>query len=194
MAVRFKSSWCSIMQIDLTGASAVLGLGSVIIGIIATLHSIRRFTRARKLSIFLEFHKKLYDKDFIKDINEVQAYQWETVEGFFEKYGPESDPDAFAKFTMVGSYLDGLSTLVRRGFIESDFIPETTAITLINFWEKFEPDSEVFAKVYRRPGCWDAIRYLYNRLQKTESPHPGMVEYYEKHAETEGVAQEPGET
>ncbi len=157
------------MQIDLTPITTIVGLGSVIVGIIATLHSIKRFTRARKLSIFLEYHQKLYDLDFIKDINEVQLYTWESVEDFFMKYGPEVNPDAFAKFTRVGSYFDGLSTLVQRKFIDDNFVPETTAIALINFWEKFEPDSESFAKVYRRPGCWDAIRGLYDKLQKTDA-------------------------
>lgn len=59
------------MQIDLTSITTIVGLGSVVIGIIATLHSIIRFTRARKLGIFLDFHKMLYDIEFIKDINEV---------------------------------------------------------------------------------------------------------------------------
>ena len=126
------------MQLDLTPITTIVGLGSVIIGIIATLHSIRRFTRARKLSIFMDYHDKLQDVDFIKHMNEVQGYSWESVEDFFNKYGPESDPDAFAKFTRVGSYFDGLATLVQRKFIDYDFIPETTAIALINFWEKEE--------------------------------------------------------
>ncbi len=160
------------MQLDITGISAVLGLGSVIIGIVASLHSIRRFARERRLSIFLEFHKKLYDKQFILDINEVQAFQWETVDEFFKKYGPEPNPEAFAKFTVVGSYFDGLSTLVRRGFIESSFIPETTAIALISFWEKFAPNADEFAMVYRRPGCWDSMKALYNQLQKLDHLHP----------------------
>ncbi|MFW9912868.1 MAG: hypothetical protein ACFFEU_10380 [Candidatus Thorarchaeota archaeon] len=173
------------LQLDLTPITTIVGLGSVIIGIIATLHSIRRFARARKLSIFLDYNEKLYDLEFIKDMNEVQSYTWKSVEDFFVKYGPDADPDAFAKFTRVGSYFDGLSTLVQRKFIDYDFIPETTAIALINFWEKFEPDSEVFAQVYRRPGCWDSIRNLYERLQKTEAPHPGKVKYYQKLAETQ---------
>jgi len=167
----------------LTPITTIVGLGSVIIGIIATLHSIRRFTRARKLSIFLEYNKNLYDLEFIKDMNELQGWSWENVEDFFNKYGPEADPDSFAKFTRVGTYFDGLATLVQRGFMDYDFVPETTAIALIGFWEKFEPDSEVFAQVYRRPGCWDAIRGLYNRLQKTDTPHQGRVEYYENLAE-----------
>jgi hypothetical protein len=156
------------MQIDITQISAVLGLGSIVIGIIATIHSIQRFTRARKLGIFLEYSKMLYNTEFVKDINEIQYFKWETVSEFFEKYGPETNPDAFAKFMRVGSYFDGLSTLVQRNFMDYDFIPETTAISLINFWEKFSEHADVFAQVYRRPGCWDSIKYLYNRLQKTE--------------------------
>jgi len=167
------------MQLDLTSISAVLGLGSVIIGIIASLHSIRRFTRARKLAIYLEFNKILYDKEFVQDMNEIQTWSWENVEGFFVKYGPDNNPEGFAKFTRVGSYFDGLSTLVQRKFMDYDFIPETTAIALISFWEKFEPDSETFAQVYRRPGCWDSLKNLYDRLHKTDAPHLGMVEFYQ---------------
>ena len=166
------------MQIDLTPISTVLGLGSVIIGIIATLHSIRRFTRARKLGIYLEFNKLLYDKEFVKEMNEIQTWSWDNVEDFFVKYGPEPNPEAFAKFIRVGSYFDGLSTLVHRKFMDYDFVPETTAIALISFWEKFEPTSEAFALVYRRPGCWDSIKYLYDKLHKIEYQYDR--EHYEQ--------------
>ncbi|MFX1483290.1 MAG: hypothetical protein ACFFCP_08875 [Promethearchaeota archaeon] len=165
------------MQVDLTDISTIIGLGSIIIGIIATLHSIRRFTRARKLEIFLDFHKKLYDLDFIKDINVIQTYEWKNAQEFFLKYGPEADPDAFAKFTRVGSYFDGLSTLVRRKFIDYNFVPETTAIALIAFWEKFSKYADEFAIIYRRPGCWDSIKYLYDKLHKLDLPNSNQTEY-----------------
>ena len=156
------------MQIDLTPITTIVGLSSVIIGIIATLHSIRRYTKARKLEIFLEFNKILYDKEFVQEINEIQTWSWSDVEDFFVKYGPEPNPEGFAKYIRVGSYFDGLSTLVERGFIDHDFIPETTAIMVISFWEKFEPNADAMAQVYRRPGCWDSIKHLYKRLQKIE--------------------------
>jgi hypothetical protein len=158
------------LQFDLTTISTIVGLGSVIVGIIASLLSIRRFTQSRKLGIFLEYSKLLYDTEFIKDINEIQTWTWSTVEEFFTKYGPETDPDAFAKYFRVGSYFDGLSTLVQRKYMDFDFIPETTAITLISFWDKFQPTADGLAEVFRRPGCWDAIKYLYERLQKTDVP------------------------
>jgi hypothetical protein len=114
----------------------------------------------------------LYNKEFVKEINEIQSWTWKNVDEFFAKYGPDTNPDAFAKWMRVGTYFDGLSTLVHRKFMDYDFIPETTAIALINFWEKFEPYSEILAQVFRRPGCWDSIKYLYNRLHKTDEPFP----------------------
>ncbi len=160
------------MQIDLATASTLIGLCSVLIGIFATLHSIRRFTKARELGIFLEFHKMLYNKDFVKDMNEIQTWNWNSVEEFFAKYGPEVNPEAFAKYTRVGSYFDGMSTLVLREFIDYEFVPETTAIALISFWEKFAPTADEFAVAYRRPGCWDSIKHLYNKLHKLDHSHP----------------------
>ncbi|MHA1963256.1 MAG: DUF4760 domain-containing protein [Candidatus Thorarchaeota archaeon] len=164
------------MQLDFTQISTVLGLGSIIIGIIASLFSIRRFTRARKLGIFLDFSKMLYDKEFVKDMNEIQTWTWESFEEFWSKYGHEADPEALAKYTRVGSYFDGLSTLVKRGFIDYDFVPETTVIQLISFWEKFESSAEEFALVFRRPGCWDSIKYMYNKVHKLDHQHPHQQE------------------
>ncbi|MFX0108618.1 MAG: hypothetical protein ACFE7R_10060, partial [Candidatus Hodarchaeota archaeon] len=106
------------------------------------------------------------------DMNEIQSWNWETAEEFFEKYGYEINPEAFAKYVMVGSYFDGLSTLVQRKFIDVDFVPETTAIALIAFWEKFSPTADEFAVLYRRLGCWDSIKYLYEKLHKLDLQHP----------------------
>jgi hypothetical protein len=167
----------------LTPITTIVGLGSVTIGILATLHSIRRYTRARKIEIFLEFNKVLDDKEFIKEVNEIQAWTWEGAEEFFVKYGPEPNPDDFAKYIRVGSYFDGLSTLVQRGFIDSDFIPETTAILLISFWEKFKPTANELALVYRRPQCWDSIKHLYSKLQKVDYSYDR--DQYEKQLEEE---------
>ena len=102
------------MQVDLTAISTFVGLGSLIVGIIASLLTLRRFTKDRKLGIFLEFNKLLYDKEFIQDMNEVQGWTWKNVEEFFMKYGPEPNPVGFAKYIRVISYFDGLSTLVQR--------------------------------------------------------------------------------
>ncbi|KXH70192.1 MAG: hypothetical protein AM326_01220 [Candidatus Thorarchaeota archaeon SMTZ-45] len=52
--------WVYGLQLDLTPITTIVGLDSVIIGIVAALHSIRRFTRARKLAIFLEYNKMLW--------------------------------------------------------------------------------------------------------------------------------------
>jgi hypothetical protein len=165
----------------LTAFSTVLGIGSVIIGVIVSVLTIQRFRKDRKLGIFLEFNKLLYDKEFIQDINEIETWIWDTVGDFFMKYGPEINPEGFAKFIRVTCYFDGLSTLVQRKFIDIKLVPETTAIMLIRFWEKIQSIRDGLAMVFKRPDCWESIEHLYNNLQKIE------IDYYrelkDKHVE-----------
>jgi hypothetical protein len=156
------------VQVDLTTVSTLIGLGSIIIGVFVSLHTIRRLAKDRNLSIFLEFHKILYDKEFIQEMNEIQTLTWEHVGEFFVKYGPEPNPEAFAKWVRVGSYFDGLSTLVERKFMDVDMISESTAVMLIRHWELIQPTADQFAMVYKRPNCNDSIKYLYDRLQKID--------------------------
>ena len=167
------------MQLDLlTTISTLVGVGSIIIGVIVSLLSLRRFARERKLSIFLEFHKQLYDKEFLQDINDVQEWNWEHVGEFFAKYGPEQNPEAFAKWLRVELYFDGLSKLVHEKFIDAKFIPESTAIMLIRHHELLQPTMDQFALVYRSPNCFDAVKNLYNKLEKIEYQYD--KEEYEK--------------
>lgn len=158
------------MQLDITAISTLLGLASVIIGIAASLSTIRRFAKARELSIFLEFLKMIYDKEFIKDMNEVFSWSWESMDEFFQKYG--ADPDDFAKWTRVGSYFDGLAKIVEKKLVNYTFIPETTAISIITFYEKFQPWEDQFDVIMRRKDVFGSIRRLYNRLHKLDHPHP----------------------
>ncbi len=173
------------MQIDLITISTIIGMGSVLIGVIVSILSIRRFSRERKLSIFLEFHKLLYDKEFIQDVNEIQSWKWKHVGEFFAKYGPEADAEAFSKWIRVDSYFDGISTLVHKKFIDADFIPESTAVSFIRHYELVQPTMEEFAMVYRRPNCFDSVKHLYGKLQKIDYQYDreGYEKLLKKYAE-----------
>jgi len=101
-------------------------------------------------------------------MNEITTWTWEHVGEFFAKYGPDQNPEAFAKWIRVGSYFDGLCTLVARKFMDADMIPESTAIMLIRHYELLEPTSEQLAMAYRRPNCFESMKFLYDKLQKVD--------------------------
>ncbi len=184
------------MQIDLITISTIIGMGSVLIGVIVSMLSIRRFARDRKLSIFLEFHKLLYDKEFIQDINEIHSWTWEHVGEFFAKYGPDQNPEDFAKWIRVDSYFDGISTLVHKKFIDADFIPESTAVTFIKHYELIQPTMEQFALVYRRPNCFDSMKHLYSKLQKIDYQYDreGYEKLLKKYAEKPEIEEDKKES
>jgi hypothetical protein len=158
--------------VDITAITTLLGLSSIIVGIIGSLHTMRRFAKARQLSIFMDFLKQIYDKEFIKDMLEIQEWTWESVDELFLKYGPQTNPDEMVKWARVGSYFDGIGKIVEKGLINHTFIPETLAISIINFWEKFEPWVDELDVVMRRKNSFGSIKRLYELIHKLDHQHP----------------------
>lgn len=163
--------WFDMQEFDIQTLSIVVAAISVVIGVIMSLLSIRNFANSRKAALFTDFQSRAYDTDFMKDLLVINSgWSWNDVDDFMEKYGPETNPDAFAKFSAVGSYFDGMGTLLRVKLIDSKHIPELTAIAIIGFWEKIESIARDMALLFRRPEAFGDIKYLYDMVHKLERP------------------------
>jgi len=46
----------------------------------------------RLVQLFMQTYNRFQDPDFLKMYNEVRDREWDSVEGYFEKYGPSWDP------------------------------------------------------------------------------------------------------
>ena len=61
--------------------------------------------------LFSEIQSRAYDKQFIKDLNEINiVWSLKDDEDFLVKYGLETYPDAFATFVTVGMYYDTIGS------------------------------------------------------------------------------------
>jgi hypothetical protein len=115
----------------------------------------------------MQFHTKGMNKVLIKDLSEINvSWSWKDVNDFFQKYGPENNPDDWAKFVSVGSYYEGMGMMVKKNLINIDMIPEVIAIAVLEFWEKVQPVAIQMSKQFRRPQAFDGIKFLYHRLQR----------------------------
>jgi hypothetical protein len=148
----------SIIQLTAT----ILGMSSIIVGVIFSLLAIRRTNKARNLSLFMQYQNRAANTEFLANILEIiNVWSWDDVEDFWKKYNNE-----FAVFISVGSYFDSLGMLLKTNNITVDYIPEFILTTVCQFWEKVEPIHKEMTKVFRRPESFDNIRYLYNEIQK----------------------------
>ena len=67
-----------------------------------------------------------------------QVLEFNDPEDFYDKYGPESNPDDHAILDMFVSHYEGIAVLVKRGLIDSKLDYDLMYDSIITFWEKFE--------------------------------------------------------
>ncbi|MHA2004497.1 MAG: DUF4760 domain-containing protein [Candidatus Thorarchaeota archaeon] len=160
-----------MQELDIQTLSVVIAAVSIVIGVIMGILSIRNLALSRKASLFTDFQGQAYDMEFMKALLEINTeWSWNNMEEFFKKYGPETNFDAFAKFSAIGSYFDGMGKLLRLKLIDAKHIPELMAVSIIEFWEKIGPISNEIAVILRRPEAFSDIKYLYDAIHKLELP------------------------
>ena len=122
----------SIIQLIAT----ILGMGSIIIGVIFSLLAIQRNNRARNLSLFMQYYNRSVNVQFLEHLVEINdEWSFTDIEDFWKKYG---SPASLAKFLSVASYYDSMGMLLKTKNITVDYIPELMLVAVCEFWKKIE--------------------------------------------------------
>jgi len=162
-------------MVDITEISAVVAAAGVLVGVIYYVLDLRhqrtmRLTEieTRQANLFMQIYDHFYDEDFFSKLNEiVYKWDWKGFDDFWQKYGPSTNPEAFAKWDSVGSYFKGIGVLLEKNLIDLVLVDELIGTSIRRFWEK----SRSFVKEVRVrdwPHSMEGVEYLYNELQKRE--------------------------
>ncbi|UCH03560.1 MAG: hypothetical protein JSW05_08135 [Candidatus Thorarchaeota archaeon] len=162
------------MQLDLQTFSILIAAMSVVVGVIMSILSLRNFTKSRQASVFLEFHKQV-DKEFLEDMSEIIVqWDWTSYSDFRAKYGPRTNPSAYAKFLYIGSFFNSMGTLLLTKVTDVRLVPETLAVLAMSWYEKIESIGEEMVSGWRTSESMDSSRFLYDTLKQLgyQSPVP----------------------
>ena len=66
----------------------------------------------RQAQLFMQIRDK-WDKDMIRRRFEIISWEWENYGDFMEKYGPESNPEAWSNLISMGQFFEGVGVLVK---------------------------------------------------------------------------------
>lgn len=162
------------MQIDpqiLQTISIIVAVISIIVAFIIGIRSIRNFTVSRKAQVFISYQTQAYSQQRMIDLMEIlNQWSWKDYDDFFQKYGPRTNPEAYAKFISVGGFYEGMARLLKKKIIDLDLMPENMAIGIVMFWEKIEPLKEGLIRDFKRSQSIELLEYLYNTV-KTQKPN-----------------------
>jgi hypothetical protein len=66
-------------------------------------------------------------------------WSWNSVEDFYQKYGPELNDEAFNSWLAAENFIEVMGILVEDGFLDKKLISSLCGGWIISQWEKFEP-------------------------------------------------------
>jgi len=101
----------------------------------------------------------------------MQMTDWDTLEEFYQKYGPVTNKDAIIKLNYITNHFNALGTLVEDGIVTPEEIFRLyLPYTIINVYEKFQP---ILMRnrirpdgVVHNPGAFKCYELLYNEAKR----------------------------
>ena len=92
-------------------------------------------------------------------------WKWENYDDYINKYGPESNPEAYIMYRKVFGFFEGVGVLVRRRLIDPSLVDDLMSGAIVQYWERFE---SILLERRRRlnwPQVGEQIEYLYNEVK-----------------------------
>lgn len=158
-----------LVGIDWSLVTNIVTLCGVLLGIFFGLHQLKDIVKSRNTDLFINLYNQLTSKEFQKMFNDiVYNYNWKDYEDWLSKYGPDSNLEAFASFTSVGNFFDGLGVLVHRKLIDISLVDDLMSSSVIWLWEKTGPIIKERRMRRNRPQIWEWVEYLYENIKKND--------------------------
>ena len=82
------------------------------------LHTQEQATETRKIEIYMQLIRQTRTTEFMKQWSMVVNMKFNSHEEWYEKYGPEADPDYFAAYVTVLQTYNSIAQLVKKGVLD----------------------------------------------------------------------------
>ena len=159
-------------MIDLEQLLTYLTLISVPVGVfyhIMTLRNTRRNQElpleTRQAQLYMTLFNAIYNQEIWGHVNEIRNYSFTDYDDFIEKYGPVSNPEAYAKINKVFWLFTEMGSLVYRGYITLRDVGDLMGATPIEVWRKWGPIIEgLRANIFSSKSGHLSFEYLAKNL------------------------------
>ena len=118
----------------------------------------------RQAQLFMEIYKEFSSPDFISRFMDVRNNIVEDYDKYQEEFGDlqRTDLKRYSEWISLGTWFEGLGTLLEFGLIDSNMVYEMMGGVDIRFWNARKIVIEEVQKV--DPHYGEKIRYLYDEM------------------------------
>jgi hypothetical protein len=145
----------------------------------------------RQAQLFMSLYETYRSVEFRKHWVMILHQEYTDFDDFWEKYGLENNPDAWAIWQSLASFFHGMGVLVKKGLIKPSLLDELISPNIFFAWVVMGPvikgfeeyskeggfranyddyDDRGISKVYKP---WSGFEYLYDTLKKREEEELG---------------------
>ncbi len=155
-------------MLDIPSIAGIVAAIGVIIGVIFTIEELRALVKTRQTDLVVRLYSTFGSKEFQKAAWTVSTLEFKDYNDFVEKYGPETNIEAWSTWNSLAAFFEGVGVLAKRKLIAMNLVDDMMSSGIVLLWEQMGPIVEEMRKQYERPQIWEWFEYLYNEMQKRE--------------------------
>jgi len=151
-------------MVDYGTVSIVLtGIGLIIALTYYSLQ-IRNQNKTRQAQMLVQIYNKFTDVDFLDNYYTSMNLKPTNFEDYLETITSlrENNTRGYAELISVGTTLEGMGVLVRRGFIDSQYVADTYGTLILQYWEQKGPFYKELRERWGNPRIYREMEYLYD--------------------------------
>jgi hypothetical protein len=117
----------------------------------------------------MQIYNRWNSREFLKAYGLIRyKYRWKpTADDWYQTYGADVNPDAYADFMTIGTFFEGLGILVKRGLLDVTIVEDLLSQRIIWYWEDvLKPLRGGIRQVTKDPNEWEHIEYLYHTIKQ----------------------------
>jgi len=144
--------------------------------------NIKHQRETRQAQLFMGLYETYRSQEFREKHSEIIQQEWADYDDFVEKYGSETNAEAWTRWMSVGAYFNGIGVLHKRGLLDIALVEELLANAVFISWIRMEPIIKGWRERDRRfeggrsdkYDFFHGFEYLYNELKKREQQQPEL--------------------
>jgi len=147
-------------------------LGVLVVGVVIALQQLRDIKQTRETELETrqaQLFMNIYDKWSNLEINRtrrvLEKWEWNNYDDWNEKYGAETNPEAYSQYVFIASWFEGIGVLIKRKLIDPTMVDDLMSLVSLWGWEKFGPIVREYRVRKNRPQYFEFWEYLYNEIR-----------------------------
>jgi len=116
----------------------------------------------------MQIFNRQYDIEQRESLHFVEKLEYKDYDDFIEKFGPETNPDAYFRLSSIGTYYEGIGVLVKRNLVDPYLVDDLMSGRILQYWEAMGPFLKKLREITGDYEAGEYAEYLYKVIKSIQ--------------------------